>query len=762
MYHVNTASHCRSVQCQVIKEQKFWMRAMATAESEFLEKINEDFLVCGVCSERYKTAKVLPCLHSFCEQCLFGWVEKTCKLDCPVCRRSHQLPQGGVAKLQSNFFLDQLVEEFNRRDSGSSKSTCDACLGEGGKDDVRCVECSARLCGNCAGAHKRLAASRSHRLIAMDEYVSLKDKDPSLIQAGIYCDRHTDNQVKFYCDTCEVPICSDCTVIDHRIPEHKHRYLQDAAGEYKQVVEKTIKELKVKEKKNDDWKVAIQKVVNKLDASFSEEEKKLQDHVTETIKEITRRIEENGRLLMKQLKDKYETRKDDLTAQLEALDIIANDLANAREFTENLIQYGNAAQLMSAKKNVDAQTQELYKVETGSDPVADELMMFTPCDDYCETKSLGSIHLVECSLTEIPEFCRCGDDVCLGVCLTLEVDLKGLKDAIEAEMIGPLSQRETMTIEDHKNGTYSVKGRTMIEGEHEVLVSLWKRSVCSSRVKVIPKKGLLFELSRKCQGLVEIDGPYGIAVDQIGNTVVCEFKREVITRLSPYKDFHRKMEITHGKYSKVHKPLYVGISADQKLHFVTDIKNKKVLVFDENLQFIRSFKGKIKTPRGIAVNPTNKRVYVADDSLHCIHTFDQDGNQIKSFGGKGNEDGYFNSPEDVCINKDGNVIVSDYRNHRIQVFDADGQFQFAFGSKGDGQGQMQNPFGVTTDRHNNVYVCDRGNKRVLKFDPKGVYICRIDNGEVKKVSGVCVTDDEPFGRVIVSDYVGNSIEVFAQ
>ncbi|XP_070573964.1 tripartite motif-containing protein 3-like [Ptychodera flava] len=731
---------------------------MATAESEFLEKINEDFLVCGVCSERYKTAKVLPCLHSFCEQCLFGWVEKTCKLDCPVCRRSHQLPQGGVAKLQSNFFLDQLVEEFNQRDSGSSKSTCDACLGEGGKDDARCVECSARLCGNCAGAHKRLAATRSHRLIAIDEYVSIEDKDSSLIHTGIYCDRHTDNQVKFYCDTCEVPICSDCTVIDHRIPEHKHRYLQDAAGEYKQVVEKTIEELKVKEKENDDCKVVIQKVVSKLDASFYEVEKKLQDHVTATIKEITRRIEENGRLLLKELKDKYEARKDDLTAQLKALNIIANDLANAREFTENLMQYGNAAQLMSAKKNVDAQTRELHEVETGSDPVADEFMVFTPCDEYCETKSLGSVRLMQCTLTEIPEFCRCGDNFCL----TLEVGRKGLKYEIEAEMIGPLSQRETMTIEDHKNGTYSLKGRAMIEGEHEVLVSLCKRQVCSSRVKVIPKKGFLFELSGKCQGLEVLNMPFGIAFDKKGNTVVCEYVKGVITRLSPWKDGHNTMRSTHGNYSKTDRPLYVAISADQNLHFVTEENKGAVLVFDENLQFIRSFKGKIRLPRGIAVNPTNNRVYVADDNSHCIHTFDQDGNQIKSFGGQGSEDGNFKLPEGVCINKVGNVMVSDFGNHCIKVFDAEGQFQFAFGSKGDGQGQMVNPYGVTTDRHNNVYVCDRGNKRVLKFDAKGNYISRIDNGELESIRDVCVTDDEPYGKVIVSDFDGNCIKVFAQ
>ncbi|XP_070554792.1 E3 ubiquitin-protein ligase TRIM71-like [Ptychodera flava] len=734
---------------------------MATAESHFLEKIHQNFVVCVICSERYKTAKVLPCLHSFCEQCLRDLVEKTGRLDCPVCRRSHQLPEGGVTKLQTNIFLDQLVEQFNQHEHEPSKSACDGCMGEGGDSDVGCVECSMKLCKICARTHKRIPATRSHRLIPVEEYLCMKSKDPAMAHASVYCDRHADSQVKFYCDTCEVPICSDCTVIDHRIPEHKHRCLQDAAGEYKEVVGKTIDELKVKENEARASKAAVQKMMNMLDTGFNAEEKKLQNHVMKTIEEITKRIEENCKQLLKQLKDEYEVRKDDLTAQLKTLDIIEHDIANTQEFAENLILYGNATQLMSSKKNLAAQTQELMTVETDCYPVADDFMMFQPYDDFCDRKSLGTVHLTDFTLQDVPEYCRIGEDV--RVTVAMKRGKLVSKNEIKAEMIpDEVTQKETMTIEDYKKGTVTFRCPANVEREQKVVVSVGEQVICSSTIKVIPQKGFLFTFGKEGRSEDKMSRPWGLTLDRDGNIIVCDYaarRGDEKVRLYEFKG-KRGVEMKRTEVCKGFYPQYnTAMSRGQNSYLATAESKRRVFVFDDSLKLLRSFKGNMSRPKGIAVNQTNGYVYIADDSSGRVHIFDRDDGEMKSFGRK---EGNFKSPEGVCVSRDGNVIVSDSGNHCIEVFDADGEFLFTFGSAGSGPGQFQNPHGVTTDKLNNVYVCDRSNKRVLKFDPKGNYICRVDNGEVTDPIDVCVTDDEPFGKVIVSDCDGDCVKVFAQ
>ncbi|XP_070560147.1 tripartite motif-containing protein 2-like [Ptychodera flava] len=65
---------------------------MASSGSQLPEQIDENFLLCGICCERYKNPKILPCLHSFCEPCLGKLADEMGAITCPVCRMlSHRL-----------------------------------------------------------------------------------------------------------------------------------------------------------------------------------------------------------------------------------------------------------------------------------------------------------------------------------------------------------------------------------------------------------------------------------------------------------------------------------------------------------------------------------------------------------------------------------------------------------------------------------------------------------------------------------------------
>ncbi|XP_070571113.1 E3 ubiquitin-protein ligase TRIM56-like [Ptychodera flava] len=214
-------------------------------ESDFLAKIDENFLVCGICSERYINAKSLPCQHFFCELCLGKLVEKTGRLDCPICRRTCAVPEGGMEKLPNNFFVNQLVEEFQLREGNMESTLCGGCESEHGC--VRCIECKMILCSSCEIPHTRLPATKSHRLLKLDEYVASRLSDPYDVSPPMRCSKHEVYPLVYYCDSCDEAICLECTVIDHRAPQHHHRYLKDAAREYVAELEKLLAQMAEKE-----------------------------------------------------------------------------------------------------------------------------------------------------------------------------------------------------------------------------------------------------------------------------------------------------------------------------------------------------------------------------------------------------------------------------------------------------------------------------------------------------------------------------------
>ncbi|RUS84391.1 hypothetical protein EGW08_007853 [Elysia chlorotica] len=89
------------------------------------EKLQEEFLSCKICLEPLQRPKALPCLHSFCELCLRGYVRRNPgnqpgHFPCPMCRKSTQVPAGGVEFFPDNFLLLSLADTIHETTSSAS------------------------------------------------------------------------------------------------------------------------------------------------------------------------------------------------------------------------------------------------------------------------------------------------------------------------------------------------------------------------------------------------------------------------------------------------------------------------------------------------------------------------------------------------------------------------------------------------------------------------------------------------------------------
>ncbi|PIK47686.1 hypothetical protein BSL78_15460 [Apostichopus japonicus] len=80
-----------------------------------VKDLSEDFLSCCICMNQFKTPKMLPCIHSFCEECIEKYAAKQDgnEVPCPTCRKVCTLPEAGVKGLQTNFHLINLAEKVN-------------------------------------------------------------------------------------------------------------------------------------------------------------------------------------------------------------------------------------------------------------------------------------------------------------------------------------------------------------------------------------------------------------------------------------------------------------------------------------------------------------------------------------------------------------------------------------------------------------------------------------------------------------------------
>ena len=77
-----------------------------------------DLVECALCLEVYKTPRVLPCQHCFCEDCLKQHIIKNSKLrgtfECPSCRQEVDIPKEGVDGFPISFTLNKLQDALGK------------------------------------------------------------------------------------------------------------------------------------------------------------------------------------------------------------------------------------------------------------------------------------------------------------------------------------------------------------------------------------------------------------------------------------------------------------------------------------------------------------------------------------------------------------------------------------------------------------------------------------------------------------------------
>ncbi|XP_019622728.1 PREDICTED: tripartite motif-containing protein 3-like [Branchiostoma belcheri] len=120
---------------------------MADTEASFRKQVRDEFLSCSICLEPFHHPKTLPCLHTFCEDCLRDHAEVRPGFQCPTCRRQVVLCPDGVAGLPDNHFISSLCDTVLEQGTAVFESHCRAHPPEELK--LFCTDCEAVICSEC-------------------------------------------------------------------------------------------------------------------------------------------------------------------------------------------------------------------------------------------------------------------------------------------------------------------------------------------------------------------------------------------------------------------------------------------------------------------------------------------------------------------------------------------------------------------------------------------------------------------------------------
>ena len=679
---------------------------------------------CPLCLETVNNPKTLPCLHSFCLECLdkhagFARRQLQATIKCPVCQTSFQIPEGDSFKnLPTSYHLNRLVDVLALKDSGAQAQKCGSC-DENNTASSYCFVCQNFLCTPCFEAHQRLKATRGHRNVVIEKLQAQDVED--LIHRPVMCSQqyHENQPLEFYCEECKVPICHKCSVVSHN--RHTMTDTQKAAQVQRMQMMDALQKVKAET-------FVYEKKVRKQTELMDKNKKEImscEKKMTDLVEDLIRDLREHERAMKAKFAEIYEAQQKHHATQLENFELVLTQLKSCVERGESIVQRNLSAEILQTNQAIIKRCEELLKAKKPEIYKPSHVHYIVEqkvkiLDRIFVSDTDPSLSLAEvASLKDVREKTETNFTI-----VTRNSDGQQYyheEDVIKVNLLSPAGDQLETEIKDSKDGKYTVTYTPQCVGQHRVEIQVNGQPLnCGPWVvQVIPHQyQFAFQFGSKGKEQGQFNRPWGIAVnDKSRILAVADARNNRIQMFSFEGNFLRQFAL------KPDNPVSLAFteSGDLLVRVTKDNKAKKILLFSENGQLIRYIGGEhVKAPYYISVS-SDGRIITGDCNDKGIKVLTADGKDLLQ---SLKAPGCFETPDCVVYHQD-KFIASFSNACRVMVFNNAGEYLHDIGSKGSGDGQFSGPIGLAIDKLNRLIVCDAGNRRLQIFTLDGKYITQI-------------------------------------
>ncbi|KAK0080316.1 hypothetical protein PV325_014163 [Microctonus aethiopoides] len=733
---------------------------------------------CAVCMGKLSSPRLLSCLHVFCEVCLDKLIVDKSSTDatinttinCPLCEQQTTIGPKGASSLPCDYVLTNIL------DMSAIETMTVLCTSCKAKENAvaRCSDCANFLCPNCNTAHQFMRCFESHKVIAFEDLKRSNKAVP--IHKPIFCEFHPAENMKFYCYTCQEPICNDCLLVEHKAPEHQYERLVDAEGCQKEELINLVADSKNKMMDCEELSSQLENGLSELQAQHDQ----AKDLIIETFQSYKAILEKCRDNALNNLEKLHSDRELEVMDTFHNIEKTVERIEDACRFTSRLLEHGDTTEILTLKRTVashlinlinntpkanikfsiefqtdynrfDKVVNESFgKFKTESTPVINNSQDITTTIPAVTSHQIAP---VPCSATTIstnspislPTSMQSsfeGESSFLipptssppnvpppppPVSLPPGPPMHGLTSIQKYNLQQLASLAEKVELNDNNivppsanpSPTPSFTLADLLSGD---LTS----SHAINNLQALAKLGN--SLGNEDMGNTTLNGGGGLVLGRVQSPVLNE---------PPNLGSLSANSLLNGGYQSLSNSTSPILSQGPD-----DLKSESL----HNMQGVNNTIGP-GSGNYINLRSTNTK---------------QTPMQIRSkFGQLGPSKGQFNSPHGFCLGTDEDIIVADTNNHRIQIFDKTGQFKSQFGIPGKEEGQLWYPRKVAVMRNCGKFVvCDRGNERsrMQIFTKNGHFIKKIAIRYIDIVAGLAVTSQ---GQIVAVDSVSPTVFVIS-
>lgn len=187
-----------------------------------------------------------------------------------------------------------------------------------------------------------------------------------------YCKVHTEQELTLFCESCETPVCKECTSKEHN--DHAFLPLEDASLQYTEILQGLVNKTKpLVAQLNESMKN-----IEFLLSNIQERAEVVADEICDSIDTQMRALHEHKRFLLSRLHAIKMKKEDTLEHQLEEVKKIVDEVTVGCSEANKALRHGQAPEMFTKNAPLVSRLEQLVNSKHSYAPQEDDCIKFCP------------------------------------------------------------------------------------------------------------------------------------------------------------------------------------------------------------------------------------------------------------------------------------------------------------------------------------------------------------------------------------------------
>ena len=316
--------------------------------------------------------------------CLGKYVERLRGADknveifpCPTCRSEFTLKSNqDVAELPSSYFIKNMLEIMAIQQKAKTSTTCSRCQD---RAINHCSSCEIFLCKKCSEWHDSWSLLKNHHVLSVHELSNPESQVK--MRRKLYCAKHEDKILEYYCETCKELCCIDCVVLIHTKPNHSCVAMREIKKKQREALQSSCTTLDVKLAEGKKALNNICEVMKSLEKNAKTAKDQIREQKENILKIVAEKLDEKAKKMNEEVDKVYGELHSELSKQHDEMKDYLDKVQASVSLPKNLLKRGSIEEIISSQQLIDETIEKLSNQQPENlGAVNDSSIQYAPDD----------------------------------------------------------------------------------------------------------------------------------------------------------------------------------------------------------------------------------------------------------------------------------------------------------------------------------------------------------------------------------------------